>query len=348
MLAVEGLPFVKPIEDTDDLMAAIIDTDQSSGKASTIIEKLRKYDLRLAIPSTPAVKALKADLKSCEDSDVYVFFTPFVNDSGVDDPKQYAADLCKGARELRSTEIGATISNIFREKKGDKVVGYYSYIGVATADKIVVKKLFADPDENIENLVLEATTELYSMIDKYIDEISFKLTASDEEIAKYENALIEAEVVSDVRPEASVSKKGVIAAIIAIIAAVIICLVITFGLGDFFVSPVDAPENENIQAGNPIPTFNTNEDPGTTHQYIDPNEVTILGSTEPESDTSFDIPTTLPEGINVTDQNVNGGGNGGGGNSGNTTEPTTEKPTEAPTEPQTSEEETWEGDEGSM
>lgn len=338
MLTVESLGFFKPMEDTDELMAAIIDTDQSSSKASTIIEKLKQYDLRLAIPSTPSAKALKADLKECEESDVYVFFTPFVNDTGIKDPKQYAADLCRGARELRSTELGATISNIFREKKGDKVVGYYSYVGVATADKIVVKKLFADPDENIENLVLEATAELYAMIDKYIDEISFKLSAPVEEVEKYENSLIEAEVVSDVRPEASVSKTGIIAAVAAIVVAVALCLFITFRYGNVFVTPMDAPENENLQPVSPMATTPATASPNTTRDYAD---IITLGGSETETDTTvgeFDIPTTLPEGINTSDQNPGSGGGQGRPQNNVTTEPTTEEPTtEEPTEAPTEE-----------
>ena len=344
MLAVEALDFIKPIEDTNELMDAIIDTEQSSNKASTIIGKLKKYDLRLAIPSTPSAKALKSDLKSCDDADVYVFFTPFVNDAGVSDPKQYTADLCKGARELRSTEIGATISNIFREKKGDKVIGYYSYVGVATADKIVVKKLFADPDENIENLVLEATTELYGMIDKYIDEISFKLTASNEEVEKYENSLIEAEVVSDVRPEASVSKTGIIAAIVAIVLAVALCLFITFRYGNVFVTPMDAPQNENLQPANPVATTPATASPNTTRDYAD---IITIGGSETETETAtgeFDIPTTLPEGINTSDQNPGGGGQYRPQNNTTTTQAPTEAPTQAPTETTTA----WEGDEGSF
>ena len=38
-------------------------------------------------------------------------------------------------------------------KKGDKIISYYAFISVATADKVVVKKLFAEPDENIQHQI---------------------------------------------------------------------------------------------------------------------------------------------------------------------------------------------------
>lgn len=253
LLAQANFDFFVPEEDKTTVFDAIIDADTTSTKANSIIEKLAKYDFKLAIPTTPAAKILKADIKECIGFEEYIFFTPFVNDAGIDDPKQYAAQLAKSAMELRSAELGATISNIFREKKGDKIISYYAFVSVATADKVVVKKLFADPDETIDNLVIEATSELYSMIDKYIEEIAFKLNASADDVAKYEQSLIEAEVVSDIRPEATVSKKGAIAAIIALIVAVVLCVLLALRYSGL--SPVDAPDNENLQVGDATPTI---------------------------------------------------------------------------------------------
>ncbi len=163
ILRAEGLPFFKPAEDKKELITDI--KSGASPKASSIVEKLLKNGLKIAIPSTPASKVLKADIKDCDDYEDFVFFTPFVTDNGISDPKQYTAQLAKGAMELRSTQLGAAISNIFREKNGDKITSYYAFISVATAEKVVVKKLFANPDETIENLITEATAELYQMID---------------------------------------------------------------------------------------------------------------------------------------------------------------------------------------
>ncbi len=290
------LPFMKQPEEKTEVFNAIIDADQTSTKASSIIAKLRKYNFSLAIPATPASKILKADIKDCEGFEGNIFFTPFVNDAGAEDPKQYAAQLAKSAMDLRSTDMGATISNIFREKKGDKITSYYSYISVATADKVVVKKLFADPDESIDNLVIEATNELYTMIDKYIDELSFKLNASEDDLAKYEQSLIEAEVVSDIRPEATVSRKGVIAAVIAIVIAVVLCVIFTVKYGGYFVKPVDV-NNEDLQVNNVEPTIiaSTQKDNSANHTV---SSLTIAQLTEITSGTEFVIPSTTG-GINV-------------------------------------------------
>ncbi len=293
ILKVPQLPFFKKQENKTEVMQEIKAQGESSPKASTIVEKLLKNDFRIAIPSTPAANLLKSDIKACDDYRDFVFFTPFVNDTGITDPKQYSAQLAKGAMELRSTELGATISNIFREKKGDKIISYYAFISVATADKVVVKKLFAEADENIDNLVTEATAELYAMIDKYIDEVAFKLSASAEDAEKYEDSLIEAEVVSDVRPEASISKTGIIVAAIAVILAIVACIVLAFKFGGYFVTPSDTPANESLQQGTPVQTT-----PSTTLPVIPANTApqnTVAEITELQSETSiFGVTTTLP------------------------------------------------------
>ncbi len=325
ILKTDALPFIKKEEDKVDLFSDIWENEEPSKKAANIVEKLRKNDFKLAIPQTPAAKLFKSDVKECDEYGDFVFFTPFVNDSGVEDPKQYSAQLAKGAMDLRSTELGATISNIFREKKGDEITSYYVFISVATEDKVVVKKLFADPTESIDNLVTEATYELYAMIDKYIDEVAFKSKATDEELAKFEQAVIEAEVVSEIRPEASISKKGAIVAIIALILAIVACIVLALKFGGYFVGSDDAPTNESLQAA--ATTAETL--PSTEYQTLPQNTVAEL--TEAPSETSiFGVTTTLP--IPDTTYNIiyqNNNNNNGGSNK--TTEKETEKQTEKET-----------------
>lgn len=326
ILRTDALPFVKKEEDKVDLFSDIWEGEEASMKASTIVDKLRKNDFKLAIPQTPASKLLKSDIKECDEYGDFVFFTPFVNDTGIEDPKQYSAQLAKGAMDLRSTELGATISNIFREKKGDAVTSYYVFISVATADKVVVKKLFADPTESIDNLVTEATYELYSMIDKYIDEVAFKSQASEEDLAKFEQAIIEAEVVSEVRPEASISKKGAIVAIIALILAIVACIVLALKFGGYFVNSDDAPTSETLQAG----ATTAPEISSTEYQTLPENTVAEL--TESPSETSiFGVTTTLPipdTTYTIIYQNNNNNNNGG---SNKTTEKETEKETQKET-----------------
>ncbi len=291
MLRRSGLPFFKGDENKKEVISSIASEQEASPKASTIVEKLLKNDFKISIPSTPAAKLLKADIKACDEYMDFVFFTPFVNDTGIDDPKQYAAQLAKGAMELRNTQLGATISNIFREKKGDKVISYYAYISVATADKVVVKKLFADSDENIDNLVAEATAELYAMIDKYIDEIAFKLNASPEDKAKYESSVMMAEAVSDVRPEATISKAGILVAVVAIVLAIIACVFVALKLSDFFVKPDEVLGNSELQAGAPAQTQGIV--PNIPANTLPPN--TVGGNvTAPTPTSVFEITTTLP------------------------------------------------------
>ncbi len=334
------LPFFKLPENKPEIFHDILEKEEASPKAETIINKLRKNDYKLAIPQTPAVKIFKTDIKECDEYGDFVFFTPFVNDTGIEDPKQYSAQLAKGAMDLRNTELGATISNVFREKKGGEVQSYYVFVSVATGDKVVVKKLFADPDESVDNLVTEATYELYSMIDKYIDELAFKAGASDEDFAKYEQSIIESEVVSEVRPEASISKKGAIVAIIALILAIVACIALALKFGGYFVTSNDDPTGESIQAGAPTAPTTTTTEPAAIP------ENTIGELTEPPSETNiFEVTTTLPipdTTFNIIYQNNNNNNYNYNNNNNNTTredttkattEPTTQATTKATTQP---------------
>ena len=293
-----GLPFFKAPERKFKVYEDIMSEEKASPKAENIVSKLVKNDLKLAIPSTPAAKALKEDVRSCPNYENNVYFTPYVNDSGVEDPKEYAAQLAKGAMDLRNADLGATVSNIFREKKGDSVINYYSFVSVATADKIVVKKLFANAGEDVDNLITEATNELYSMIDKYADEVIFKNTASEEEKEKYEQALIEAEFEAEQRPTASIGKKGTIAAIIALVLAVIVCVILGFKFGGYFVTPSDDPEKESVQAGNTVkdttPSTTLGRIPELTEKETTTkkSEITEYVSEEESSTSIFDIPLT--------------------------------------------------------
>lgn len=335
------LPFFNKEEDKTVSLDEIADSSRASLKASAIISKLKSNNIRISVPSTPAARMLKEDIRACEGYGEYVFFTPFVNDTGIDDPKQYTAQLAKGAMELRSTEIGATVSNIFREKSGDEIICYYAFISVATADKIVVKKLYADAVESVDNLIVEATNELYSMIDKYADEVLFKLSASPDEIAKYEQSRIEAEVVADIKPGKKKAKKKskvviiILAVLLSLIALVCSILGGLYFVG-YFVTASDSPEKEILQQGG-IPVQQTQN----PTQYNPANTVAEL--TEIASVTSiFDVTTTLPQVQPNTNYNIIYPNNNN--NSSSTTEkesetnaPSTTKEQPKTTKPSTSE-----------
>ena len=323
-------------------------TDDILVKAEAIVNKLVEYDLTVAIATTPAAATLQDRLNTIDGGD-RVIFTPFVNDKGITEPKEYSAELARGAKELRNAEIGATISTIFREKKGDITLSYYAFIGVAIEDKVVVRKLIATADESVPNLVKEATIELYNLIDKYIDEYVFKADAPEEEIEKYETAQIESEVAAEMRPTASLSKNGMIAAVAILVLAVVACIAVGFKFSDYLVSTDDEPETEVLQqqvdttattgGGGELPpkVTITEQKPSTTKKQDKesttkkPNQITEFVS-KPETTTSiFDVEenqipnTTRPQQQRPT-----------------TTKPTTTKPTttkepetEKPTEEET-------------
>lgn len=321
-------------------------TDDILVKAEAVVQKLVEYDLTVAIPTTPAALTLQDRLNTIDGGD-RVIFTPFVSDKGITEPKEYSAELARGAKELRNANIGATISTIFREKKGDITLSYYAFIGVAIEDKVVVRKLIATADESVPNLVKEATIELYNLIDKYIDEYVFKADAPEEEIEKYETAQIETEVAAEMRPTASLSRNGMIAAVAILLLAVVACIAVGFKFSDYLVSNDDEPETEVLQqqvetttqGGGELPpkVTITEQEPSTTNKNDDepstkkPNQITEFVS-KPETTTSiFDVEenkipnTTRPQQQRPT-----------------TTKPTTTKPTttkepetEKPTEEET-------------
>ncbi|MBR2876658.1 MAG: hypothetical protein IKC01_05940, partial [Clostridia bacterium] len=198
LLKDSDFPFVKK----SSISVVSVDEDPVDNileKAKTVVQKLIDNDLRIAIPTTPAALTLQEKLNTIDGSE-RIIFTPFVSDKGITEPKEYSAELARGAKELKSVEIGATISTIFREKKGDITLSYYAFIGVAIEDKVIVRKLIASADESVPNLVKEASVELYNLIDKYIDEYVFKLNAPEDERLKYETSKIESEVAHEMRP----------------------------------------------------------------------------------------------------------------------------------------------------
>ncbi len=320
-------------------------TDDILEKAKAVVAKLVEHDLTIAIPTTPAALTLQERLNTIDGGD-RVIFTPFVNDKGITEPKEYSAELARGAKELRNAHIGATISTIFREKKGDITLSYYAFIGVAVDDKVIVRKLIASADESVPNLVKEASVELYNLIDKYIDEFVFKQVAPEEEIEKYETAQIESEVATEMRPTATLSKNGMIAAIAILILAVIACVIVGFKFSGYLIENDDEPETDVLQQvqttqGDVTPSTTkapvsstTEKTPSTTNPA---NNITEFVST-PESTTSiFDVNqnqipnTTRP---NYTRPNTTAP---------TTTRPTTTKPTTTkPIEPETPEEDTTE------
>lgn len=289
-----NLPFIKPKEDRSALLSSLT-KNTASKKATALVEKLRENSLKLAIPSTPAASLFKDDIKTAGSYENNVFFTPFVNDAGAGDKKEYAAELAKGALELRLADIGAAVSNIFREKDGDEIKSYYAFISIATKEKTVIRRLIADGDENVESLIVEATAELYSLIEKYTDELIFKKKASEEEKRKYEAAQIEAEYKADSRPTAALGKKGTVIAVTALAAAVIICIILGFKFGGYFVSPSDAPEESQLQ-NNPN---QSTENPSLNNSLSVPedSETETMSVFTSETDTSsiFDVRATLPE-----------------------------------------------------
>ncbi len=316
-------------------------TDNILEKAKVIVKKLVDNDLKLAIPTTPAALTLQERLNTIEGSE-RVLFTPFVSDKGVTEPKEYSAELARGAKELKNCEIGATISTIFREKKGDITLSYYAFIGVAVEDKVIVRKLVASADESVPNLVKEASIELYNLIDKYIDELIFKSDASEEEIEKYENAQIESEFAKEMRPTASLSRQGMFIAIAILALAVLICGVVGFKYSNYLVSNSDEPETEVLQQVDSA-TQKTEKEESTTKPVSTTSPEENFSELDNVLDTTtttsiFNVDPTKPPITYIPNNNNNGGGNnnnnnGGGGNN-NTV---TQKPKPSTTKPKTDE-----------
>lgn len=249
ILASSGLPFFVSEEQSEATFDEILSPDASSKKAQRLVDKLVSNGLKLAVPTTSASSVLKDDIKGCTGFEDNIFFTPFVNDTGMEDPKAYSAQLSRGAMELRSADLGATISDLQEEKEGDDVTNICCYISVATTDKAVIRRLFADSDESRDHLIAEATNELYTMIDKYADEVLFKKNASAEELEKYEQAMVEEEFKAEERPVGTIGKKGTIITIIILIIALAICVLLGFKFSGFFITPTETTDTTTAQAG---------------------------------------------------------------------------------------------------
>lgn len=351
MLTSGDLPFFMTVQ----AKSAGSGMNKTSEKAQDIVTKLLKNDIKLAVPSTPAAALLKEEIKNCPNYENNVFFTPFVNDDGETDAKNYSAQLARGAMELRSADIGATVSNIFREKDGDTVKTYYAFISAAIGEKVIVRKLYADASESITDLITEATSELYNLIDKNIDEVIFRKTATPEEIEKFDEAAIEAEIKAEQRPVASLGKNGTIIAVAILILAVALCILLGFKLGGYFVGSSDIPEDSVLQSGSNYigPTLSPATGESQSEQFTlhqtdtlpsgSDTGITVFNSV-PESTTSiFDPNVTLTNPPPQTNYNpihydppaTQAPQRQEPETTAPTTAPTTEKPTEKPTAPTT-------------
>lgn len=288
------LPFVKPHEDRAELLESLTQNGASE-KAVSLIKKLTENGIKLAVSSTPAASLFKDDIRAAGGYESNIFFTPFVNDTGAGDKKDYAAELAKGSLELRNAHIGAAVSNIFRERDGDEIKSYYAFISIATEEKTVIRRLIADGGENVESLIVEATAELYSLIEKYTDELIFKMQATEDERKKYEAAQIEAEFKADARPAAALGKKGTVITVTALAAAVVICIILGFKFGGYFVSPSDDPEESQLQTN----LNSTMPNPSLNNAYSVPNdtetETLSLFTSQADTTSIFDVSVTLPE-----------------------------------------------------
>lgn len=304
MLEDSALPFIKKKENKEDVFAAITGSAAASQKARELVAKLLRHDIKLAVPSTPASNTLKEDIKKCPNYENNVFFTPFVNDDGATDAKNYSAQLSRNAMQLRSADLGATISNIYREKDGDTVKSYYAFISVAIGEKVIVRKLYAEASESVDNLITEATSELYTLIDKNIDEVIFRKTASPEEIEQFDSAAVEAELKAEERPAASLGRNGTIIASAILAVAVIICIFLGFKLKGYFVGSSDIPENSVLQNGE---TFDENiiipqTQPQSQFTLPDSNTET---ATEPSTENEITVFSSVPESsTSIFDPNV--------------------------------------------
>lgn len=123
------------------------------------VNLLRENNAKAAVCGTPAAESVRALGQGVQDFDTYFVFTPYVEDKGDYNLTDYAALTAKAAKELSGAQLGASISEVL-EGEGE------SYILVTVADDktAVVRKLYREPDESIEDFTADAAEELVDLI----------------------------------------------------------------------------------------------------------------------------------------------------------------------------------------
>lgn len=125
---------------------------------------LRECGTKVAVSGTPYAEEIKKLGEGVADFDSFFVFTPHVEDKGDYNLTDYVALTAKAAKELSGAQLGASISEI-----GDGDGGEYICITVADDKTAVVRKLYREEDEALQDFIADAAEELVELIGEKAD-----------------------------------------------------------------------------------------------------------------------------------------------------------------------------------
>lgn len=125
---------------------------------------LRECGAKVAVSGTLYAEEIKKLGEGIADFDRFFVFTPHVEDKGDYNLTDYVALTAKAAKELSGAQLGASISEI-----GDGDGGEYICITVADDKTAVVRKLYREEDEALQDFIADAAEELVELIGEKAD-----------------------------------------------------------------------------------------------------------------------------------------------------------------------------------
>lgn len=249
-------------------------------KEQEILRYLAENSVSVAVSATPASDYIKDLAKGIAEFTRVFSFTPNLEDRGDTLPKDYAASIARVARELSGSYFGVALTNIYEETSDSGNEDIYVLAAVADEDKVSVRKIFANDGEGIPELLKAAADELFSMI----------YSAAKAKIEPQPDSDGQAQAVCDGVP-AQIGKKGPVAVLIILLAAIVLCVVMAVRFGD---SP-EADDPTTTQASTTLLT--TTEAPTFNFENLLPLPELPGGSTTSVPDSSTTVtaaPTRAP------------------------------------------------------
>ncbi|HZK38978.1 MAG TPA: SpoIID/LytB domain-containing protein [Clostridia bacterium] len=156
--------YLKETVSSDNFLA---DTAVPAGVVTSVLSKLMTEDLCFAVANNKTAAFLKRRLSLADAWEDSFKFIDCDEDKNSLTQKEFIAGLARQAREKSGCTAGIAISNVFTSEKEDGRM--FILVTIADTLRARVAKVYAEPEENAQELVTAAIETLLTMATDYID-----------------------------------------------------------------------------------------------------------------------------------------------------------------------------------
>lgn len=123
------------------------------------VRALSETAVKIGVDGSKNAEVLKALGKEIPEFETVFSFTPRVEDKGEFNPADYTAQMAKAAREFANADLGACISDIYKEQTEE-----YILVAAAGETAATVRKLYREENESEEDFIAFAANELAGLL----------------------------------------------------------------------------------------------------------------------------------------------------------------------------------------